>query len=151
MSQALETVARLARQVENGLPLGRGALGMDDAGDVTVTLPTDASHHHFFLDGLLFNVSFTPSGEETIFQIWAEVGYMPYSIESPQKRARLQAVLRATAGLTQARFVVDDKQKIIVLGKHHVQGHLTLTDLMHGIIQFIQEARPYLRVFGECL
>lgn len=151
MSQALETVARLARQAENGLPLGRGSVGMDDAGDVTVTLPTDASHHHFFLDGLLFNVSITPSGDETVFHIWAEVGYMPYSIESPHKRARLQTVLRATAGLQQARFVVDEKQKIIVLGKRHVPGHLTLTDLMYEIIQFIQEARPYLRVFGECL
>lgn len=151
MSQALETVARLARQAEHGLPLGPGALGMDAEGSVTVTRPTDISRHHFFLEGLLFHVSITPKQDDTLFQIWAEVGYMPYSIESPQKRARLQTVLRAAAGLSHARFVVDEQQKIIVIGQSHVSGHLTMNDLMFETVQFLQEARPYLRVFGECL
>lgn len=151
MSQALGTVAKIAREMEAGLPLGPGAVTMSDDGDVRVVREPVASRHHFFLDGLLFRVSLTPDGGKTLFQIWAEVGYMPYTIESPEKRAKLTSILRAAAMLKQARFVVDEKQKILVLGQREVPGTLTLNDLMYETVLFVQEARPYLRVFGQYL
>lgn len=152
MSQALQTVARLARTVEKGLPIGPGAVRMDEAGDVSVTSPTSASRHHFFLDGLMFHISLTPEDDDTVFQIWAEVGYMPFTISSPEKRMRLSRILRAAAAnLSTARFVVDEKQMIMVLGQARVSGHVTLPDLMYEILQFVQEARPYLKVLGQYL
>jgi len=151
VTQALGTVAKLAREVEAGLPVGPGAVTVGEDGEVHVMRPAPASRHHFFLDGLLFRVSLTPEGGRTLFQIWAEVGYLPYTIESPEKRAKLQMILRATARLKTARFVVDDAQKILVLGQADVPGHLTLGDLMYETVQFLQEARPYLRVFGQYL
>lgn len=149
MSQALQTVAKLARAAEKGLPIGPGAVRMDDDGDVTVTSPTTASRHHFFLDGLMFHVSLTPETGDTLLQIWAEVGYMPYTIQSPEKRVRLSKVLRAADHLRNARFVVDNKQMIMVLGQARVTGHVTLPDLIYEILQFVQEARPYLKVLGQ--
>lgn len=151
LSQALETVARMAHEVERGLPIAPGTLRMDDDGILTVNRESVSSRHHFFLDGLMFHASLTPREDHTVFQIWAEIGYMPYSIESPQKRARLMTVLRATGWLERAKFIVDEKQKILVLGQVEVEGTMTLADLMYETIQFLQEARPYLRVFGECL
>lgn len=152
VSQALQTVAQLARAAEKGLPIGPGAVRMDEAGDFTVTSPTTASRHHFFLDGLMFHISLTPNGGDTLFQVWAEVGYMPFTIESPEKRVRLSKVLRAAAvNLSAARFVVDEKQMIMVLGQATVSGHVTLPDLMYEIVQFVQEARPYLKVLGQYL
>lgn len=151
MSQALETVAKLVHEVERGLPIAPGTLRMDDDGVVTVNRESVSSRHHFFLDGLMFHVSLMPRHDHTVFQIWAEVGYLPYSIESPQKRARLMTVLRATSGLDRAKFIVDEKQKILVLGQVEVEGTMTLADLMYETVQFLQEARPFLRVLGECL
>lgn len=152
MSQALGTVARLAREVEAGLPLGPGLVTVLDTGEVEVRREPVASRHHFFLDGLLFRVSLTPQeGPSTLFQIWAEVGYLPYSIESPEKRQKLMTILRATMWLKFARFVVDDAQKIMVLGQRQVPGTLTLNDVMYETVQFVQEVRPYLRVFGRYL
>lgn len=151
MSQALQTVAKLARAAEKGLPIGPGAVRMDEAGDFSVTSPTTSSRHHFFLDGLMFHVSLTPEDNDTIFQVWAEVGYLPFTIESPEKRVRLSRILRAAGNLTTARFVVDEKQKIMVLGQARVSGHVTLPDLMYEILQFLQEARPYLKVLGQYL
>ena len=152
MSQALQTVAKLARAAEKGLPIGLGAVRMDEeAGEVSVSRPTEASRHHFFLEGLMFHVSLTPEGEDTLFRIWADVGYMPYSIQSPEKRVKLSRILRAAAHLKNARFAIDEQQKIVVLGQTHVDGHLTLPDLMYEILQFFQEARPYLKLVGKYL
>ncbi|MFV3128601.1 hypothetical protein [Niveispirillum sp. KHB5.9] len=152
MSQALQTVAKLARAAEKGLPIGPGAVRMDEAGELSVASPTTASRHHFFLDGLMFHVSLTPQDDDTLFQIWAEVGYMPFTIESPEKRVRLSKILRAAAvNLSAARFVVDEKQMIMVLGQASVPGHVTLPDLVYEIVQFVQEARPYLKVLGQYL
>ncbi|HYE52683.1 MAG TPA: hypothetical protein VEB20_24015 [Azospirillaceae bacterium] len=154
MTQAVITVqnlAELARAAEAGLPVGRDTVVVDEDGSVRVNPKPSPSRHHFWLDGLLFHVSITPQGGSTLFQIWAEVGYMPYTIQSPEKRARLQAVLRAAMWLGNARFIVDDQQKILVLGQQEVPGHLTLNDLMYETVQFMQEARPYLRVLGQYL
>ncbi|OYQ37716.1 hypothetical protein CHU95_00715 [Niveispirillum lacus] len=151
VSQALQTVAKLARAAEKGLPIGPGAVRMDEAGDFSVTNPTTASRHHFFLDGLMFHVSLTPVDDDTLFQVWAQVGYMPFTIESPEKRVRLSKILRAAAHLQNAKFTVDDKQMIMVLGQARVPGHPTLPNLMYEIVQFVQEARPYLKVLGQYL
>ncbi|MFC7331843.1 hypothetical protein [Rhodocista pekingensis] len=152
VTQSLESVAKLALEVtKGGLPLGPGALSVNDDGIVEIRRPPPASRHHFRLDGLLFHVSVTPDADRTLFQIWAEIGYLPYSIEAPEKRQTLFTLLRATSHLRKARFVVDEKQKILVLGQRELPGHMTLTDLMYEAVQFLQEARPYLRVFGQYL
>ncbi|QJE72973.1 hypothetical protein HHL28_07625 [Aerophototrophica crusticola] len=152
MAQALEMVAKLAREVEKGLPLGPGAVRVEEDGDVIVLRPAPPSRHHFYLDGLLFHVAITPKPDgTTLFQIWAEVGYMPYTIESPEKRAKLQAILRSASWINGARFVVDEQQKILVLGQHEHPGSFTVNDLMWETVQFLQHARPYLRVLGQYL
>ncbi len=154
MSQAVVTVqnlAELARAAEGGLPVGRDTVVVGEDGSVRLNRTPAASRHHFWLDGLFFHVSLTPQADSTLFQIWAEVGYMPYTIENPEKRALLQSILRAAQGLDNARFIVDDRQKILVLGQAEVPGHLTMGDMMYETVQFLQEARPYLRVFGQYL
>ncbi len=151
MGEALEHVGRLAREVEFGLPVGPGAIRIGVDGSVEVRRPPPASRHHFFLDGLLFRVSITPRPGATLFQIWAEVGYLPYTIEAPEKRRTLGAILRAADSLDHARFHVDECQKILVLGQRDVPGSLTLTDLMHETVEFLREARPYLRLLGRYL
>ncbi|MFM2045638.1 MAG: hypothetical protein RLY86_4214 [Pseudomonadota bacterium] len=156
MAQALATVARIAREVDAGLPLAPGGITVAEDGSIEVRREPAASRHHFFLDGLLFHISLTPTTDpagnpSTLYQIWAEVGYMPYTIESPEKRARLAAILRASHWLKRARFVLDDKQKILVLAQQDVAGSPTLADMMYETVQFLQEARPYLRVFGQYL
>lgn len=144
-------MAQLARAVQKGLPIGPGAVRMDSVGGFTVTTPTTASRHHFFLEGLMFHVSLTPEGGDTLFQIWADVGYMPYTIQSPEKRTNLTRIIRAAGDLKNARFIVDDQQKIVVLGQARVAGHVTMQELMYETVQFLQEARPFLKVFGQYL
>ncbi|MDE1148079.1 MAG: hypothetical protein PW843_15875 [Azospirillaceae bacterium] len=154
MEQAIVTVqnlAGLAQSAQSGLPLGKDALLFRDDGTVHLNSDRSPSRHHFYLDGLQFHVSITPQDDTTLFQIWAEVGFLPYTIEAPEKRAKLQAILRSAAWLRYARFIVDEQQKVLVLGQQEVPGHVTITDLMYETVQFIQEARPYLRVFGSYL
>jgi hypothetical protein len=151
VSQALENIARLAREVEVGLPIGPGVVKVDDEGDISVDRQRRASRHHFYLNGLMFHVSLTPEGDETLFRIWADVGYLPYTIQSPERRAKLQTVIRATAGLEHARFLVDENQKIIALGQKCVPGTLTMHDMMYETTLFLQNAQPYLGLIGKYL
>lgn len=154
MEQAIatiQTLSRLAETAANGLPLGPGALVFGADGELSLNRPHTPARHHFWLDGLLFHISITPEDDTTLFQIWAEVGFMPYTIENPEKRARLQTILRAAGSLTNARFVVDDQQKILVLGQTEIDGHVALPDLMYEAMLFLQECRPFLRVLGDYL
>lgn len=154
MEQAIatiQTLSRLAETAANGLPLGKDALLISDDGLLSLNRRHTPARHHFWMEGLLFHISITPEENSTLFQIWAEVGFLPYTIEDPHKRAKLQTILRGAAPLQNARFVVDDQQKILVLGQQEVDGHVALTDLMFEATQFLQEARPFLRLLGEHL
>jgi hypothetical protein len=141
--QALAEVAQAA------LPLRVGTVHVTADGLLGIAATPKPSAQQFVLDDLLYNVSLTPDGATTRFRIWAEIGWVPYSIQSPQRRRDILTILRASQHLERACFVLDSAQKILVIGESHVDEHLDISGVVYESLLFLQEVRPYLRILAN--
>ncbi len=145
----LEAIQSLAEVARTALPLGINAVFTGSDGILAVSRPPRPSRLKFFVEDLQFNIAVSPNESESVCQIWAEVGYVPYTVESPQRRRTILSILRATKGLPRARFAVENGQKILLIADSRCVGTVTAEDLIYEAVQVIQEARPFLRLIAE--
>ena len=145
----LDAIQSLAEVARTALPLGLNAIFKDSDGLLAISRPPRPSRLRFFADEMSFNVAVSPEREATVCQIWAEVAYIPYTVESADRRRNALAVLRGAEGLPRARFVVEDGQKILLVADIRLSGAVTPERLICEIVLLIQEARPFLRLLGE--
>ncbi|MGQ9368610.1 hypothetical protein [Azospirillum sp. ST 5-10] len=158
LSARLDAIPSLAEVARASLPLGVNAVVMTPEGVLGIARPPRPSRLNFFVEGLPFHAAVSPDErdgtEGAVCQIWAEVGHIPYSAQSPDRRRRLLEVLRAIQAvpdLQRARFLVQEGQKILLFSETRVDGHVTPEDLIHETVLLIQEARPFLRILGDHL
>ena len=159
LSARLDAIPSLAEVAAASLPLGVNAVFTTPEGVLGIARPPRPSRLNFIADGLPFHAAVSPQTgpdgrEGATCQIWAEVGHIPYSAQSPERRRRLLEVLRAvqaTPGLRRARFLVQEGQKILLFSETRVDGHVTPEDLIYETVMLIQEARPFLRLLAESL
>lgn len=145
---SIESLAELAR---SPLPLSRNAVHVTTDGVLGIAHAPAPSRLRFNIDHLQFHVSVSPEGNGSMCQIWAEVGHVPYTAQSPTKRRDVLTILRGTRNLERAHFVLEDGQKILVLSESHVDGPVTPDVLVYETVMLLQEARPFLRLFAEHL
>ena len=145
----LEAIQSLAEVARTALPLGLNAIFKDADGLLAISRPPRPSRMKFFAEELSFNVAVSPEAEGAVCQIWAEVAYIPYTVESAERRRRVLSVIRAAEGLQRARFVVEDGQKILLVTDCRLSGAVTSERLIYEAVLLIQEARPYLRILAE--
>lgn len=143
--QALVEVSQAA------LPLRLGTVHVTPDGLLGIAAVPSASNQRFVVDDLLFQVSTTPIGDRMRFRIWAEIGWVPYTAQSPERRRDVLTILRASQHLERACFVLDDGQKILVIGESEAEEHLDVTGVVFETLLFLQEVRPYLRILSDYL
>lgn len=149
LAARLEAIQSLAEVARNALPLGMNAVFMTPEGVLGIARPPRPSKLTFVAEGLPFHAAVSPDGEDgAICQIWAEVGHIPYTVQSPDRRRRILSILRGIRGLSRARFVVQDGQKILLVGESRIAGQVTPEDLILETVLLIQEARPFLRLLA---
>ncbi len=145
----LEAIQSLANVPWTALPLGVNAVYMGTDGILAISRPPRSSRLKFFVENLHFNVAVSLEGEQAVCQIWAEIGYIPYTVESPQRRRQILSILRASQGLPHARFVVENGQKILLISDSRSHDAVTVDHLIYEAVQLVQEARPFLRLIAE--
>ena len=145
----LEAIQSLAEVARTALPLGLNAIFKGPDGLLAISRPPRPSRLKFFAEEMSFNVAVSPEDEGSVCQIWAEVAYIPYTVESAERRRRVLSVIRAAEGLQRARFVVEDGQKILLVTDCRIVGTVTPERLIYEAVLLIQEARPYLRLLAE--
>ena len=141
----------LAEVSQAALPLRLGTLHVSADGLLGIASTPAPSKQQFVIDDVLYHVSTEPAGDGSRFRIWAELGWVPYTAQSPQRRRDVLAILRATQHLERSCFVLDGGQKILVIGESHVDEHIDVTGVVYETIQFLQEVRPYLRLLSDFL
>ncbi len=111
------------------------------------------SRHHFRLDGLQFfvNAVARPAGEPHRIFVWSEIGYVPFHIESPERRAAVYEILRASRRLKLARFAVDVRQKIHVFSSFDLPQGFSYAKDFTLILKLWQEARPFIQLAAQYL
>jgi hypothetical protein len=141
----------LAEVSQAALPLRLGTVHVNSDGLLGISAVPASAKQRFVIDDLLFNVSIDPVGDGSRFRIWSEIGWVPYTAQSPQRRRDVLAILRATQHLERSCFVLDEGQKILVIGESHVDEHIDVTGVVCETLLFLQEVRPYLRILSEYL
>lgn len=154
LAARLEALQSLAEVAKSALPLGMNSVVMTADGVLGVSRPPRPARLHFIADGMPFSAAVSPEGDEgSICQIYAEVGHIPFSAQAPERRRRLLDVLRGVQAqpLPNARFVVQQGQKILLFSESKLSGHVTPEHLAWQTAVALQEARPFLRMLAEYL
>lgn len=151
LAARLDAIQSLAEVAKSALPIGLNAIFTTPEGVLGIAKPPRPSRLHFVAGGLPFHVSVGVEGEESICQIWAEVGHIPYTAQSPERRRTLLSLLRGMQDLKRAKFVVQGGHKILLFAETRIDGHVTPDDLAFETVMLIQEARPFVRLLGEYL
>jgi hypothetical protein len=147
----LDAMSSLAEVDLDQLPLGVNSIELNEDGVPSIAHPPKPSRLRFVIKGIPFYAAVSPADGVPVCQVWAEVGHLPYTAQSPAKRAAILAVLQGTNGLPNARFVVQGGQKIILFSEWRGEDRITPEDIVYQTTTLMQEARPFLRLLGEHL
>ncbi len=113
--------------------------------------PPSRSNVHFQVDGVPFNASHSDNKDGIKLTIWATFGPLPFSAESVEKRRTLIAVMDSTRHLKAVKFGVDERNMMMAKAEFQVSDIEPPDFIFVSLIRFIQEARPYIRLIGECI
>lgn len=147
----LQAMPSLAEVAETALPFSPGSISMTPEGVLGIAKPPRPARLHFVAEGLPFSIAVSFDGEKSCSQVWAEVGHIPYTAQSPERRRQLLAVLRAIENLKHVAFVVQEGQKILLFSEKTFDGQASPEDLIHQTVLAVQEARPFLKLLAPYL
>ncbi|MDX9690119.1 MAG: hypothetical protein EOM37_01660 [Proteobacteria bacterium] len=83
--------------------------------------------------------------------IWATLGYMPYSMNEPAQRRCIVRILESTYALPNVKFGIDQEMRIVALYRQEITKPLASNYFFVPLLEFMQTARPYMKLIGECL
>lgn len=134
------------------LPLRLDILASDAEQWLVRLQPPKTSMMQFVCEGVPFQLHYTPENGKVRLEVWAELGALPYTAESPQRRRMLVTILNAAQSLKQARFGVSAECQMIVAGAATLDACFPpLETIFVSLVPFLQEALPFARLIGECL
>jgi hypothetical protein len=137
-------------------PSGGGITGFPQMADdidhfLRQVLVPRSSNLSFQIDGAPFQASYEPTNNGIRLQIWAYLGFLPFSVESAQRRRMLIDILEGTRFLPTVKFGVNRENQIIVTQETIVPTIEPPTFIFVALAAFIQEAMPFIKLIGECL
>jgi hypothetical protein len=110
-----------------------------------------ASNLQFLIDNVTFQASYAPEGDGVKLQLWATLGYLPYSVESHQRRRMLLAILEGAHALRNVHFGLNRDKQIIVTQTLVVPDLQPPAFIFVALVLFLQESRPFITLIGACL
>jgi hypothetical protein len=151
-STKLEAISSLANVNVDSLPLGVNAIDINADGVPSIAEPPRPSRLRYVVHGLPFYAAVSPTEDDgATCQVWAEVGVLPYTVQSPAKRGAILAVLQSTRTLPTAKLLVQGGQKIILFSESRKSERFTPEDIIFQTVTVLQEARPFLAILAEYL
>lgn len=106
---------------------------------------------HFFVDDIAFEARHSQEKDSVRLHIWATLGYLPFSVESPEKRRLIMRVMEATRSLRSVRFGLNAQNQIVVSGVFQVASIQPPQFIFVSLVAMLQEALPFIRLVGQCL
>lgn len=147
----LQAMSSLAEVAQTALPFSPDSFVMTPDGVLGVAKPPRPARLHFVAEGLPFSIAVGFDGERSCSQVWAEVGHIPYTAQSPERRRSLLSILRGIQNLKHVKFLIQEGQKILLFSETTHDGHASPEDLIHQTVLAVQEARPFLRLLAPYL
>jgi hypothetical protein len=108
-------------------------------------------HSRFEIDGVVFDVKRVAQKEKQRFLITARLGYLPFSIESTERRDAIKTIVTATRILLGVRFKIDAASKISAEGLFDIDRLASPDFIFYPLMLFMQEAGPFINLIGKYL
>lgn len=105
----------------------------------------------FEVGGIPFHARHVPHGPTAQLLIWGTLGYLPYTVQSKDKRNALIGILEGARALPHVKIGVGPEMRIIVTGEYKIANPPTPDYLFVPLIKFIQESRGFIKLIGETL
>jgi hypothetical protein len=105
----------------------------------------------FSYEGIEYAIHRLKRATSERFIISASVGYLPFSIEAPERRQALLAIIEATRTLPNLQFAVDHAGKISAAGLFDVPSLMTPDFLFYPLTLFLREAQPFMLLIRKYL
>ena len=113
--------------------------------------PSLVERFRFSFDGLDFDVRRIAQQNGHRFLVNATMGYMPFSIESGERREAIKTIIAATRVLPSVRFTVDTTSKISAGALFDITQIVSPDFIFYPLSLFMQEARPFIKLIGKYL
>jgi hypothetical protein len=148
----METLRALAVSVdENDFPLSVKGIALDAEGQLVIIPRPGMARIKFTADQVVYQATITPGEEGAECLVTAELGFLPFTIESRERRATLLTILQGTRRLPRIKFAIANGQKICLTSTFHLSGRLTPYRVIYEMAQVAHEAGPFLRLLSEYL
>jgi hypothetical protein len=105
----------------------------------------------FDFQGMPFDIRRIAHEKGFRFLVTTTVGYLPFSIESSERRQAIRQIVEATQLLPTVHFTIDPASKIIAGGVFEVSKGIDPAFFFYPLVLFLQEARPFMELVGRFL
>jgi len=105
----------------------------------------------FDLYGLTYNVRSINQHGHYRFLVTVNLGYLPFSIESSERRDAIRTIVMASQRLPNVRFSIDSASKISAGALMDPIEVMAPDFIFYPLVMFLQEARPFMDLIGTYL
>lgn len=150
-SETLDYQSAVERFAQGNRPLSVSNIKLTDEGHLAIFKEPPPSQFHFVYKGIPFygTVLGDEGGHE--LSLWGELGYIPFSAQSPSLRRNVLEIMRAARRMPNASMVQEPGQKILVLWQSSLGDPLTPESMVTEIVRFILECRAFVQLLGDYL
>ncbi|MFA5040475.1 MAG: hypothetical protein WC464_02435 [Bdellovibrionales bacterium] len=106
---------------------------------------------NFVYDGFDFNVRHVEHEGRYCFLINATLGFMPFTIESSERREAIRSIIVGSWDLPKVRFGMDVSGRIMAKGLYEAPAIVAPDFIFYPLTLFLQEARPFVNLIGKYL
>lgn len=104
---------------------------------------------HFCVDDVPFEVAHTNLDGTCRIRFQATLGYLPFSVESVERRNALLTILLETRNLYNVIFQLSPESRIIAIGAFEVEDISSINYVFHPLMRFMQEAGPFFKLIRK--
>ncbi len=98
--------------------------------------------------GFLFAVRAEPIASGCSVRVHANLGQLPFSIESADDRANALAIVDAAVTALGGRMRIDAGQSILLLEDFELDGPFELATVMSKTVELLVDSKPYLELLS---
>ena len=146
-------VREISLALDLGIEPSLFSVSVQDDGTLAVLPLPRVVTLYCYVDDIYYNISVTPNdmGDSGVIKIRGEVGIMPFTIESPDRRNAIRQIAQSTSCYEYGQLVINKYQKIIACSETQINHPPHLADVVTAIVRLKATLRPFLELIAEFL
>lgn len=146
-------IRELSLALDRGIEPSLTSVSVQDDGTLAVLPLPRMVTMKCYIDDIAYTIDICPDAlEETaIIKVRSEIGMLPFTIESSDRRNAVRQIVRATSDYEYGRLIINKYQQIIGLCETKIDHPPHLSDVITVLVRMKATLRPFLVLLGEFL